>query len=62
MENIALTTEMPTPQDTKHFEAAIDEIFVQLAASDGRIAKDQAEIDRLKTETRGILAELQAVL
>jgi uncharacterized protein YaaN involved in tellurite resistance len=62
MDNITLTTETPIPEDSKHFEAAIDEIFTQLSASDVRIANDQAEIDRLKTETRGILAELQAVL
>jgi hypothetical protein len=62
MENIALTTETPTSKDAKHFEAAIDEIFVQLAASDVRIANDQAEINRLKTETQSILAELQAGL
>jgi uncharacterized protein YaaN involved in tellurite resistance len=62
MDNIALTTEAPIPEDSKHFEAAIDEIFAKLMASDVRIANDQAEIDRLKTETRDILAELQAVL
>jgi hypothetical protein len=52
MDSISLTTETPTPEDSRHFEAAIDEIFAKLLASDVRIANDQADIDRLKTETR----------
>jgi hypothetical protein len=61
MDNIALTTESPMPDNSKHFEAAIEQIFVQLAVSDDQITQDQAEIDRLKAETRSILTEMQAV-
>jgi hypothetical protein len=59
MDSISLTTETPTPEDSRHFEAAIDEIFAKLLASDVRIANDQADIDRLKTETRDILADFK---
>jgi uncharacterized small protein (DUF1192 family) len=62
MDNTALTPEIPTTKGSKHFKAAIDTIFAQLAVSDVRIANDQAEIDRLKAQTRTLLAELQAVL
>jgi hypothetical protein len=62
MDNLEMMAEVPTTKDSKHFEAAIEEIFTQLAVADIQIASDQAEIDRLKTETRSILAELQAAL
>jgi hypothetical protein len=61
MDNIALTTESPMSDNSEHFEAAIEQIFVQLSGSDDRIAHDRVEIDRLKSETRSILTEMQTV-
>lgn len=51
----------PTPEETLTYESAIDEIFNKIGQIDVRIRQNQAEIDRLKMETRTILDELKAL-
>lgn len=54
------TLALPTAEEAKKIETALSEIFVEVAKIDERIAKDQQETERLRTETRKILTELKA--
>lgn len=53
-----LTTE-PNPEETKRLKAALSEIFAQVERIDERIARDQQETERLRKDTRKILAQLK---
>ncbi len=48
------------PQTTNEYEAAIEECLAQMKRLQEQIDKDQVEIDRLKVETRAILAQMKA--
>ncbi len=50
---------LPMPKTDKEYKAAIDQCFAQIERMREQIARDQMEIDRLKAETRAILAELR---
>jgi len=49
-----------TGNESSRIAAAIDKCDASLRAIFRRMKKDQAEIDRLKTHTRKILAEIKA--
>jgi len=49
----------PTPKKTIDLRAEIQFLFAEIEAADSRIGRDQEEIDRLKAETRAILAQLR---
>jgi hypothetical protein len=57
MEN-AFTKE-PTVEEAAELHAAIQHIFEQIEQADARIKADQDVIDRLKAETRAMLAQLR---
>ena len=42
------------------YEAAVEQFLVRMRALREQMERDQSEIDRLKEETRGILARLKA--
>ena len=48
----------PAPKNEKEARIAIRQMLAQMAEADVRIAETQAEINRLKIETRAILATL----
>ena len=50
----------PTPEETVDLRMEIQRLFAEMEAADIRIKRDQKEIDRLKAETRVILAQLKA--
>ena len=50
----------PTADEVKKIEVALSEIFAQIDRIDERIAMNQQETERLRAETRRILAELKA--
>jgi len=47
------------PRTDAEYKTAIDDIVAELERIDERIELDQREIDRLKLETRAILATLK---
>ena len=49
----------PTVEETRKVEAVLSEIFAQVERIDERIAKDQQETERLRVETRKMLAALK---
>lgn len=49
----------PTAEETRKVEAILSEIFAQVERIDERIAKDQQETERLRVETRKMLAALK---
>jgi uncharacterized protein YaaN involved in tellurite resistance len=49
-----------TADEAKELEAAINQIFEAVEQADARIRSDQAEIEKLKAETRAMLNELKA--
>ena len=49
-------------QKKKKKEKEIETILVQMGLSDLRIQADQAEIDRLKVDTRKIIANLTSLI
>jgi hypothetical protein len=53
----AVTVETET-QDRVKVSAAIDEIFEEIGRLNDQMRRRQSEIDRLKEETRAILADL----
>ena len=52
--------ELSQEKDTK--EKEIENILVQMGLSDIRIKADQAEIDRLKVDTRKMIANLTSLI
>ncbi len=48
-------------QTAADYEAAFAECLSQMQQMRERIDRDQAEIDRLKAETRAVLAQLRAM-
>jgi len=54
-EKVLLQTALKTDAD---YEAAIQAMYAEMDRIDERIKKDQAEIDRLKAETRAMLMQL----
>lgn len=55
-------TALPQPalQTAADYEAAIEQCLAQMKRVQDQIDKDQADIDRLKAETRAMLARLKA--
>lgn len=49
----------PTAEEVRKVEAALSEIFAAVERIDERIAKDQQETERLRIETRKMLAEFE---
>ena len=49
----------PTAEEARKVEAALSEIFAEVERIDERIAKDQQETERLRLETRKMLAEFE---
>jgi len=49
-----------SPDESADIKSAIENIFAQIARSIEQMRKDQAEIDRLKAETRAMLEKLKA--
>jgi len=52
----------PTAEETINYQKSVAEMFAQMDQVDERIRSNQAEINRLKLETRAIIAELKAEL
>jgi Tfp pilus assembly protein PilN len=50
----------PTLKTAADYEAAIDQCLTEIQRLREKMDKDQADIDRLKAETRAILARLKA--
>jgi hypothetical protein len=50
----------PTSEDAAGYEAAIDRCIAAVRRMREEMAEDQREIERLRAETRAILAELKA--
>lgn len=48
------------PDEAARIEAAIDECIAAMKIANLQMANDQAEIERLKAETRKMLTELKA--
>lgn len=48
------------PDEAARIEAAIDECIAAMKIANAQMANDQAEIERLKAETRTMLTELRA--
>ena len=48
------------PDEAARIEAAIDECFAAMKLANKKMASDQAEIERLKAETRTMLTQLKA--
>jgi hypothetical protein len=48
------------PGEAARIEAAIDECIAAMKVANAQMANDQAEIERLKAETRTMLTELRA--
>jgi len=53
-------TEEPTAEEISNMERILAEIFAEVERIDERIAKDQQETERLRTETRRMLERLTA--
>ena len=43
-----------------NYEEAVNQMLAEMGQADEKMARDQEEIDRLKAETREILARLKA--
>ncbi|HZT44462.1 MAG TPA: hypothetical protein VFA07_20020 [Chthonomonadaceae bacterium] len=54
------TRSFPVPQTEAELIQAIDQCLEQMEHLRHRMEQDQEEIDRLKAETRAILAQLKA--
>jgi cytochrome c556 len=52
-------SEQPPADGATGWRAAIEQIFDQMVQADVRIQNYQVEIDRLKAETRAMLAEMK---
>lgn len=50
----------PTAEEAAQIEAASKELLAEIKRANDQMASDQQEIDRLKTQTRAILAKLKA--
>ncbi len=50
----------PTAEEAAQIEAATKELLAEIKRANDQMANDQQEIDRLKTQTRAILAKLKA--
>ena len=55
-----MTITQMSPQTEPEYKAAIEQCLVQMKRLREQINQEQAEIDRLKAETRAILMELKA--
>ena len=53
-------TKEQNKEEENELQAAIQQIFEEIELVNVRIKRDQAEIDRLKAETRAILNQLKA--
>jgi chaperonin cofactor prefoldin len=49
-----------TTDETAELEAAIDDLLAEMKRAAKQMKSDQAQIERLKAETRAMLAELKA--
>jgi hypothetical protein len=49
-----------TADGAPDYEAAIEQMFVEMRRANGRMEQEQQEIERLRAETREILARLEA--
>ncbi len=50
----------PTAEEAAQIEAAAKELLAEIKHANDQMASDQQEIDRLKAQTRAILAKLKA--
>ena len=50
----------PTAEEAAQIEAAAKELLAEIKRANDQMASDQQEIDRLKRQTRAILAKLKA--
>ena len=50
----------PTAEEAAQIEAASKELLAEIKRANNQMTSDQQEIDRLKAETRAILAKLKA--
>ncbi len=50
-----------TAGETVNYEEAINQMFVEMRQSNEKMELDQAEIERLKKQTRETLARLEAM-
>ena len=58
---MAQSVRTPLGEDDASLEQAIDAIFIQLREADERIKQRQIRIDRLREETKAIIAEIKAM-
>jgi hypothetical protein len=49
----------PSPQTAAEYEVAIDQCLEEMKRLQERMVQDQTEIDRLKAETRALLASMK---
>jgi hypothetical protein len=59
---LAFSPELELSQDKDTKEKEIETILAQMGLSDLRIQADQAEIDRLKVDTRKMIANLTSLI
>ena len=50
----------PTAEEAAQIEAVTRELLAEIKHANDQMVSDQQEIDRLKTQTRAILAKLKA--
>lgn len=55
-----VVTPQPGPTTPADYEAAIEQCLSEMKRLQSLIDQDQAEIDRLKAETRAMLAKMKA--
>ena len=49
----------PTADEAAQIQAAVEELLSQVKRANDEMAEDQREIEKLKAQTRAILAKLQ---
>jgi ABC-type Zn uptake system ZnuABC Zn-binding protein ZnuA len=54
------TLSQAAPQTSAEYEAAIDQCLAEMERLQQQIRNDEAEIGRLKAETRALLAKMKA--
>ncbi|MDT5121472.1 MAG: hypothetical protein QOC96_954 [Acidobacteriota bacterium] len=54
-----IAPDMPADENV-NYEEAVNQMFGEMKQSNKKMARDQEEIDRLRMETREILARLKA--
>ncbi|MBI1924494.1 hypothetical protein HYR99_09610 [Candidatus Poribacteria bacterium] len=57
----AMISSQPTLETAADYEAAIEQCLAEMKRLNEQLKQDQADIDRLKAETRAMLAKMKAV-